>query len=105
MNGESARIYKFQADIPGDMVSYESYPIFDEYDFLIGAFTLLRGSVVIGFVSGTGSPSGIPISTGESFYFTGLPGKTGRVDKGIISMRPFNGNSVKVTGAYEDETK
>jgi len=97
------RIYKFQADIPGDMVSYESYPVYDEYQNLAGAFTLIRGSLIGGFISGVGYPLALKVSTDEAFYFTAIPStKTGRVESGMITEKPVNGDSIKVTCAHEE---
>lgn len=89
--------YKFKANIEGDICSGESYPIYnDGYTALIGGFTLNKGDQVLGFVSGTGHPAAIFVSTGDNFYFTPREDKNGMISHGIVSEVPISPLSIAI---------
>lgn len=96
------RIYKFTAEVIETVPSYETFPMFDEYGKLVGAFARLRGDYVKGWVSGKESPVALRVSTGESFWFTPKLGKDGTVSHAIVSEHSFGAMSVQVTMAEEE---
>ena len=93
-------IYKFETSKLShlDFPAYETLPVFDEYETLIGAFLVINGGILNGFVAGTGFPSAIKISTGETLYLLIRLGSDGRVKDAILSEYFIDSElSIKIT--------
>ena len=98
-NSSMGRVYKFNA-IPSNAIDVpflESFPVFDEYNEVVGAFLLKDEGILSGFLAGNGYPLALTVSIGESFHFTPMEGKTGQIEFAIISQKPFSVNSIKIT--------
>jgi hypothetical protein len=93
-----SRIFKFSADLRGmaDPAPYQTYPIYDDFDDLIGAFTVKQGDVIQGFVGGAGYPLALAVSTDETLFFTPVDGFDGRVCEGRLTWRSTGARSVPV---------
>lgn len=89
-------IYKFQFAIQGDIPSFESFPIYDDNNVLIGAFSLYSGDFIRCFVATTGYPAAIKVSTNDDFYFTLKEGSNGKVAYGVISEVAISPTSILV---------
>jgi hypothetical protein len=98
-----ARIFRFKVEIPGDLESYKTYPVYDEFGKLVGGFTVFKGSMMAGFIAGVGYPLALVISTGEPFYFTACEDSTGRISYGKVTDYEMNSDSKKVSGASEED--
>lgn len=100
------RVYQFQAEVYGDVVSGNVKPIYDEYQNLVGGFTVLRGNLLQCFVGGDGFPAALALSSEESFYLTSRSsspdGLRALVSHCIISERPIGPDSIKVSMATEE---
>lgn len=98
----SERIFRFEIQIREDMRSYETFPIYDDYGNLVGGFTRRLGDLVRGFISGSGYPMALDVSSEAAFYFTPRIDDDGLIGYGLISDKPLNVLSVKVQAAYEE---
>jgi hypothetical protein len=90
------RTYTFTADC-GWAEADKTWPIYDEHFIRVGAFIITEGGLAKGFLSGTGYPLALKVSTGEKFYATPLLGKWGGVEKLIVSECKLNYESLEVT--------
>ncbi len=97
------KLFTFQVDLDGDVLSGESYPLYDDKQTtLLGGFTLLSGSTIKGFVSSTNHPTGLFISEGEPFYITPKEDESGKVASAIISEFPISVLSTVIKKAYSE---
>lgn len=97
-----SRIYRFEAEVEGDVLSRETFPIYDDsLKNLLGGFSLKRGDVIIGFVAGVDHPTALAISTGASFYFTPMEDCNGMISHGVISDIPNGQGGILIHKAYE----
>jgi len=96
------RIFRFEVQVLGDMPSFETFPIFDDYGTLIGGFTRRQGDLVKGFIAGTGYPMALLVSTEQSFYFTPRVEGDGMIAYAIVSEQNVSEYSIKVQAAYEE---
>ena len=96
------KTYTFKTEIEGDVLSGESYPIYDdECKKLLGGFTLDRAEVIYCFITGTDHVAALFVSTDASFYFTPKEDKNGKVSYGVISELPISPLSVLIKHAKE----
>lgn len=63
-------IYNFYAQIYDNIPSFETFPIYDDNNILIGGFSVYYNNIIKGFVAGTGYPAALSVSTNNSFWFT-----------------------------------
>ena len=100
-----AKVYRFMAEIDGDVYSRETFPIYDDScKQLLGGFTLVKGNLILGFVAGNEHPTALMISTGGQFFFTPREDKNGNVSFGLLSDHCISPVSVRIPRAYEEET-
>lgn len=90
------KIYRFILNI-GWTESNKSWPIYDEEDFLVGAFTVGHLSMINCFVSGVDLPICLKISSGDYFYATPFLGNYGQMEKIVVSELKLNEESILVT--------
>ena len=96
-------VYKFEIEVQGDVISGETFPIYDDtLEKLLGGFTLLYGETIFGFISGVNHPAAIFISSESPFYFTPRDDKNGKVSYGVISEVSCSPLSVKILKAKEE---
>lgn len=93
------KVFTFNVEVYGDMLSYASLPIYDDAYNLIGAFIVDKGQQIAGFVSGTKSPAALAISTGDSFFFTTHDGEDGKIDFAILTEYRLYTTSILVDKA------
>jgi len=103
MEDNAGRVYRFMAEVSGDVYSRETFPIYDdECNQLIGGFTLVRGNTILGFIAGNEHPTALMVSTGGEFFFTPRDDKNGNVSFGVISDHTISPVSVRIPKAYEE---
>jgi len=93
-------IYQFEVEISGDVISGESYPIYDynnEKETLLGGFSLVSGDKIIGFVSGKNYPAALMVSSDSPFYFTPKDNYQGKVSHGVLSEYSISPLSIKIS--------
>lgn len=96
-------IYQFEVAVEGDVISGESFPIYDdEAKKLLGGFTLKGGDVIYGFIAGVDHTAALFVSTGDPFYFTPREDRNGKIAYGIVSELPISPLSVVIDKAYEE---
>lgn len=99
---EMDRVYQFEVAIEGDILSGESFPIYDEEQKkLLGGFALKNADVIFGFISGINHSAALFVSTGEVFYFTPREDLNGKVAYGVISELPISPLSVEINNCGE----
>lgn len=95
------RLYTFSATVVDTVIAHETFPLIDEYRHLVGSFVRFRGDLVRGFISGTESPVGLKVSSGQPFFLTPVLDKEGCVIRAIVSELKTSATSVEVTDATE----
>lgn len=90
------KVYNFFIDY-GWADSTKSWPIYDEYFSLVGAFTVGPGGKMHCFISGVESPISLKVSSKESFFATPLLGQHGQIEKIIVSEYKMSSESIEVT--------
>lgn len=93
------RVYRFNVMVYGDVPSFESLPIYDDADKLIGAFVVDQAQTVRCFVSGVSYPGSIAVSVGDPFYFTTYDGPDGKIVSAILTDYKLNEVSILVDKA------
>ena len=97
-----SKVYRFEVEVEGDVLSRETFPIYDDsLKTLLGGFSLKSGDVIVGFVAGVDHPAALAVSTGSHFYFTVKDDRNGMVSHGIINEVPSGHGWVLVSRAYE----
>jgi len=91
-----SRVFKISIYLknPMDVPSGETFPIFDDSMFVVGAFLVSGPDTIAGFVAGHGYQLALTVTCGDSFYFTPVESKTGKVDHAIITSKSISINSV-----------
>jgi hypothetical protein len=96
------RVFRFETEFKQHLDYDQTLPIFDAYGTLVGGFTRLSDTRIVGFVSGTGYPLALEVSTEGFFYFTAHT--QNEVIAGAILTNCNTGTSIKVTCAHEETT-
>lgn len=89
------KVYRFSIEY-GWADSTKSWPIYDEYMTLVGAFTVGEGGRLNCFIGGSESPISLKVSSNEFFYATPVSGPHGQTEQIIVSEYNINLNSIKV---------
>lgn len=98
------RTYRFQVEVYGDVISGSAMPIYDhETDLLAGGFNVLRGNLLMCFLSGHGYPLALQVSSGEGFYLTPMLDKQGQVCAATVSIHSVSPQSIRVSDAVADD--
>jgi hypothetical protein len=99
--------FRFRADLPHvEILSEGAMPLYDDGGKLVGGFTIVSGSKVIGFVSGSNYPAALKMEIGEDIYFTpieSIENKRAFVAHGILSEFSLGTSSVSVKGERNDK--
>lgn len=98
------RTYTFVATMIDTVPSFETFPLYDEYRHLVGSFLRFRGDLIKGFVSGSDTPIGLKVSSGDKFYLTPVLDKEGCVAHAVVSELRSSETSVEVVDAQERGT-
>jgi hypothetical protein len=99
--------FRFRADLPHvEILSDGAMPLYDDGGKLVGGFTIVSGSKVVGFVSGSNYPAALKMDIGEEIYFTPISVALKNrefVAHGILSEFSLGAASVPIKGERNDK--
>lgn len=96
-------IYHFHVDVIENVPSFETVPLLDDKNRLVGSIIRLVDDKVRGFISGHDSPIGLKISLNEPFYMTPVQDKQGVVSHALVTEFSTGVTSIKVPYVVEDQ--